>query len=155
MTKLDMELEFSIWYDANKHLDPINSCSESIKDALGVVCAKAEVVHGNIDYEILKPGDDRVPPVPRWLENINGSVPRLLLATVATTKIVSNVHQEPMGIIEDLDKKDIARLRIITQRGHQTAYPNTVPLTDHECDQIIDKLGLQVVMDQLRFNTVH
>lgn len=152
MTKPGNEVEFAIWYNANEHSDPINSCGESIKDALGAICAKNNVGYGEISYEILKPGDDRVPSVPHWLETINGAIPRLL---VATTKTTSNVHQEPTGIIGDLDKKDIARLRVITRKGHYMSYPNTIPLTDYECDQIIDKLGLQVVTDQLSSSIVH
>ena len=148
----DDDLEVSLWYDANVHSDPINSCSESIGDMLDLICKKNGVVHGNIRYEILKPEDDRVPPVPRWLENINGVVPRLL---VAVTKVTKNIHQEPMGISGDLGKKDLARLRAITQREHRMAHPKTTPLTDSECDKIIDKLGLEVVLEQLGSSTVH
>jgi hypothetical protein len=148
----DNDLEVSLWYDANVHLDPINSCSESIKDMLDLICKKNSVVHGNIRYEILKPGDDRVPSVPRWLENTNGVIPRLL---IATTKVTRDTHQEPMGISGDLGKKDLARLRLIVQKEYRMTHPNTTPLVYHECDKIIDKLGLEVVMDQLRSNTVH
>ncbi len=152
MTKVGDEVEFAIWFDANEHSDPINSCSKSMEDAIDVIHGKRNISHGKISYEILKPGDDRVPSVPRWLENINGSVPRLL---VATTKMTNKVRQESMGIIGDLDKKDIARLRVITQREHHKVYPNDDPLTNYECDQIIDKLGIQIVMDQLRSSTIN
>ncbi len=152
MTEPGNEIEFAIWYDANEHLDPINSCSESIKDALDAICAKKNVGHGEISYAILKPGDDRVPLVPRWLEIINGVIPRLLLATTKTT---SSLHKEPIGIVGDLDKKDIGRLRAITRRAHRKAHPKTMPLTNQECDRIIDQIGMEVVMDQLRSTVVH
>ena len=152
MTESDRELEFAIWYDANKHLDPINSCSESIKDALGAICIKNKIGHGKISYEILKPGDDRVPSVPRWLETTNGAIPRLL---VATTKTSSYFYHGPMGIVGDLDKKDIARLRVIVKQVHQKFHPKTTPLTDQECDNIIDRQGMEVVVDQLRSSVVH
>ncbi len=149
---LSKEIEFAIWYDANEHLDPINSCGESIKDALDAICVKNKVGHGKISYEILKPGDDRVPPVPRWLETTNGVIPRLLVATAETS---SHLYQGPMGIVGDLDKKDIARLRVIVQRVHRKFHPKTTPLTDPECDRIIDQQGIEVVMDQLRSSTVN
>ncbi len=155
MTKLGSEMEFAIWYDANEYLDPINSCRESMEDAIDAICVKNNIGHGKISYEILKPGDDRVPSVPSWLENTNGALPKLFVATTKT-KIMSSAHQEPdKGIIEDLDKKDIVRLRIITQREYHKVYPNDTPLTNHECDQIIDKLGMQIVMDQLRSSVVN
>lgn len=152
MTKLGSEMEFSIWYDANEHLDPINSCSESMGDALDAICVKNKIGHGKISYEILKPGDDRVPLVPLWLENIDGAIPRLLVATTETSNCL---YQGPMGIIGDLDKKDIARLRVIVQRVHQKFHPKTTPLNDQECDRIIDQQGMEVVMDQLRSSTVN
>lgn len=152
MTETTNELELAIWYDANEHSDIINLCSKSVIDVLDTVCTKNNTHHDDVSFEILKPGDDRVPPVPLWLEITYGVIPRLL---VATTRVVSNVQQVPVGIIGDLDKKDVARLRVITCREHQKAYPNDAPLTDEECDQIIDKLGLEVVMDQLRSSVVH
>ncbi len=152
MTEPSNEIEFAIWYDASEHLDPINSCSESIKDALDAICTNKNVGHGEISYEILKPGDDRVPLVPRWLEIITGAIPRLLLATTKTT---SSLHKGPTGIIGDLDKKDIARLRAITRRVHRKSYPKTTSLTNQECDRIIDQIGMEVVMAQLRSNVVH
>ncbi len=152
MTETNNELEVAIWYDANEYADPINSCSESIKDMIDTLCIATSDVHGDIDYNILKPGDDRVPSVPRWLENINSAVPRLL---VATTKTTNDVHQETTSIIGDLDKKDVVRLRYITRRAHHMQYPRGDTLTDYECDQIIDKLGIQIVMDQLKSSVVH
>ncbi len=148
----DDDLEVSLWYDANVHSDPINSCSESIGDMLDLICKKNGVVHGEIRYEILKPEDDRVPPVPRWLENTNGVVPRLL---IAITKVTKTLHQESKGMSGDLDKKDLARLRTIVRRKHCMAYPNTTPLTNKECDLFIDKLGLEIVLEQLGSSTVH
>ena len=148
------ELEVAIWYDANEYVDPIKSCSESIGEMINIMCTGTKDTHGKIDYKILKPGDDRVPSVPRWLEKIKNATPRLLVATTKT-RLMSSVKQELPSIIGDLDKKDIARLRAMTQRAHHKSYPNDKNLTDYECDQIIDKLGLEIVMDQLRSSVVH
>jgi len=152
MTETTNELEIAIWYDANEHSDIINLCSKSIIDVLDTVCTKNNTHHGKVNFAILKPGDDRVPQVPRWLEIIDGVCPELL---VATTKVIDNVQEVPMGITGDLDKKDVVRLRVITRREFQMQYPYAISLTDYECDQIIDKLGLEVVMDQLSSSVVH
>ncbi len=151
------ELEVAIWYDANEYVDPIKSCSESIRDMIDIMCAGTKDTHGDIDYKILKPGDDRVPSVPRWLEKTDGATPRLLVATTKTQLMssVSSVNQELPNIIGDLDKKDIARLRFMTRKAHHKSYPRDSPLTDPECDQIIDKLGLEIVMEQLKSSVVH
>ena len=151
------ELEVAIWYDANEYVDPIKSCSGSIKDMIDIMCAGTKDTHGDIDYKILKPGDDRVPIVPRWLEKVNGAMPRLLVATTKTRLMssVSNVNQELPNIVGDLDKKDLTRLRYITRKAHRKSRPHDSPLTDPECDQIIDKLGIEIVMDQLKYSVVH
>ncbi len=158
MTESDSEeLEVAIWYDANEYVDPIKSCSGSIKDMIDIMCSGTKDTHGDIDYKILKPGDDRVPLVPRWLEKIDGAMPRLLVATTKTQLMssVSSVNQELPSIVGDLDKRDIARLRLITQKAHHKARPDDSPLTNYECDQIIDKLGIEIVMDQLKSSVVH
>ncbi len=148
------ELEVAIWYDANEYVDPIKSCSESIRDMIDIMCAGTKDTHGDIDYKILKPGDDRVPSVPRWLAKVKNATPRLLVATTKT-RLMSSVRQEIPSITGDLDKKDIARLRLITQKAHHKSCPDDSPLTNYECDQIIDKLGIEIVMDQLRSSVVH
>ncbi|KKL15391.1 hypothetical protein LCGC14_2506100, partial [marine sediment metagenome] len=43
----------------------------------------------------------------------------------------------------------------VTRREHRMAHPNTTPLTNRECDQLIDRLGLEVVLEQLGSSTVH
>ena len=145
------EIEQAIWYDANTCIDPVGKYGESVKEVIESMCAKSNVVHTGISYKVLKPGDDRVPTVPRWLEKIPGAVPRLLIATTqAKVRIITQ-----SGISNDLDKKDLEKLRAITRRKYKEFNPLEKELTDQECDRFIDTLGMEVVLDQLRSSSVH
>lgn len=144
-------LEWALWYNATEHpVDPISTCRDTIEEMMDVSCKKHNLTHGKVTFEILKPGEDRVPEVPNWLEQQKGSMPRLIVVhSVAEEIIKSNT-----GILGDLDKKDIARLRLATRRIHKQYHPKAEELSDQECDYIIDQMGIEVVMEQLRSSTV-
>jgi len=147
------EIEAAIWYDAGNCIDPVNDFGDSIKEGISQMCLKHSVVCGGTEYEVLKPGDDRVPRVPKWLEKIDGSIPRLL---VARTRIIATASvQNSIGIIGDLDHKDVMRLRALTRMKYQQLNPGSGKLTDQQCDEIIDTLGLEVVLEQLGSGSIH
>jgi hypothetical protein len=54
------------------------------------------------------------------------------------------------GFIYDLTAKDLARLREVTRLMHYQAYPDSPLLTDAECDEIIERIGPQVALKNLR-----
>ena len=152
MTGAGPEVMVALWYDASQESDPVGSCSNSIGESLVRICRMQQLTCGEVSYTLLEPGNDRVPSVPRWLERIKGAVPRLLVATAQT---VALPEQKSWRLVGDLDRKDLARLRAITRRQHAKALPNATPLTDLECDAIIDQLGSEVILEQLRSSTVH
>lgn len=53
-----------------------------------------------------------------------------------------------MNFVESLDKKDLQRLRVITNRAAMAK--GGAPLTDFQCDIIIDELGPEIVYEHLR-----
>lgn len=146
------ELEFAVWYDANKHLTPVETVRDSFSEIIDYFCETMGLSRGSIDFDILKPGDDRVPEVPRWLEQVHKVVPRLL---VVTASVSPRVVESQGDMTTELDTTDLTILRGITRRQHRKANPEAGPLTDQQCDKIIDELGMDVVLSQLRSNTVH
>lgn len=146
------EYETGVWYDANEWINPIAQCGKDLEDAIRHLCSNYRVRCGDIEFEVMKPGDSRVPEVPRWLESKTGVVPRLL---VARTTIVGSVVNYSTGILADLDKKDLIKLRAITKRAHKVHFPKTPELSDEECDSIIDQLGMEVALESLRKGTIH
>lgn len=149
----DPEIELAIWYNAADLLDPIGAFGASVEEALVQICHRKNVVCGKISYEILRPGDDRVPPVPRWLEQIENVAPRLLFAR--TRGVVSSFVRRSLGLVDDLDEKDKIRLRVLTRNKHQQMHPDLLLLTDQQCDVLINQLGMEVIIEQLRSSIVH
>jgi hypothetical protein len=146
-------LETAIWYDANETPDPVAVSGSQIADAFKYRCKVNRIKVSDVKFTILLPGNPRVPEVPRWLEKIPGAIPRLLLAEVIV--LGSLEEDEPPGLVSDLDKKDLQRLRAATRRAHRKARPHETTLSDHECDKIINAAGIETVMQELRNSVKH
>lgn len=145
--KIGATLETAIWYDANVTPDPVAVSGAQIADAFKHRCETNKIKVSDPKFKILKPGDDRVPEVPRWLEKTPGVIPRLLLAEVV---VLGTLEPDLPELVGDLDKKDLQKLRAATRRQHRKTRPHEKPLSDHECDKIINAAGINVVMEQLR-----
>ena len=149
-------VEMAIWFNANDYIleDAVEAKRDEIEEYLKVKCRSMKAKAGEIKFEILKPGDERVPEVPKWLEITPKAVPRLLFAyTDAVPKKLVTTNEG--GIAGDLEKKDLERLRTITRRQHQKSRPGEPRLTDPECDAIINQVGKDVVLEELRKSSVH
>ena len=123
-------------------------------------------------FTVKQPGDDRVPPVPMWLEQKcmslgrreltitlkDGDAPQTWLAPVFLVvegMVLGNKPQfEKRTFIGDLTAKDHARLRKLTKDAWLRADVGTRPLTDDEADRIIEQNGpdaaYTAVMDTIR-----
>lgn len=152
MKKPGEELELALWFDASKNPDPVFQAGDSFKEVFDHVCEMNKVRHGDVTFDILKPGDDSVPEVPRWLETTKGAVPRLV---IAYTTILGTAIEAPKGILGDLDIKDVMKLRVIVRNIYRMHYPDQSVITDTECDAIIDNMGMEAVMEQLQNSAVH
>jgi len=84
---------------------------------------------GPVKFEIKKPGEDRVPPVP---DRIKGPDVRLL---IATAEVLGFEVVAKQSFVDGLDKRDLRRLRAATRQAHGSQLPDSV------CDQIIERLG--------------
>ncbi len=84
---------------------------------------------GPVTFEIKRPGEDRVPPVPA---HITGPDVRLL---VATAEVVGFEPVHRGSFLNELSEADLVRLRKATRKVHGKKLPDGV------CDQIIERLG--------------
>lgn len=84
---------------------------------------------GPVSFEIKRPGEDRVSPVP---DRIKGPDVRLL---VATAEVVGLETVKAESFVSGLDKRDLIRLRKATRAAHGRNYPDAI------CDQIIERMG--------------
>lgn len=98
---------------------------------------------GPIQFEIKRPGQDRVPQVP---DHLSGPDVRLL---VATAEVLGFETTKRESFIDQLDKRDLIRLRSITRKG------SSKRLTDAQCDQLIERLGPNAAAQTVRSGMVH
>lgn len=148
MIRLGQLLEFSLWYNAAKCMDGITEFGDQCLEPMINSCASYGFKLGQPKFSVLKPGDPRVPEVPFWLRAQSGALPRLLVAEARV--LVLSSAERAGGLVYDLDKKDLERLRHITREAHRKHFPNAEPFTDVECDTMINSMGEEVVMDSLR-----
>ena len=149
------QAEVAIWFDANETKDPIGERKAEITEAFDTKCRSMKARCGEIKFVILKPGEERVPPVPKYFEKIKDADPQLLVATADIKPIKSIFTGVSGGISGDLEKKDLEKLRAIVRKRHKKNRPNAVRLTDVECDEVIDACGQDVVLEQLRADQLH
>lgn len=138
-------IETAIWLDGRETRGQRTRYDGDVRKAIADLCSEQGVVHGPVVFSVLKPGDERVPPVP---DHISGPDVRLLHAEAKVVGIAMEVN--PSRFVSDLDPKDVARLREITRRGHRKANPHDAPLTDDECDAMIEALGPDAAADAVR-----
>ncbi len=148
MIRLGQRLEYSLWYNAAKCLDGISEFGDQCVEPMINQCASYGFKCGEPTFSVLKPGDPRVPEVPFWLRMESGALPRLLVAE-ATVEVLPS-SERAGGLVYDLDRKDLERLRAITRRVHKKYYPHSPVFTDEECDTMINSMGEEVVLDTLR-----
>ena len=136
-------IEAAIWLSGAETDDMKDQYVSEVCDEIDRSCEDEGDTHGPVTFYELRPGDPRVPKVPK---NIKGPDVRLFIAecTVLPRPVVKK-----RGISGDLDRKDREALRKITRVAYARANPGA-RLTDMECDDYIDELGERVVMRQLR-----
>lgn len=120
--------EYAIWIDGTE--------TEAMLRQWKADCAymmasshEPKLTLGPVTFEIKRPGEDRVPPVP---DRIKGPNVRLLVATAEVLGFEALARQ---SFVDELDKRDLKRLRRATREAHGKNLPDAV------CDQIIDRLG--------------
>lgn len=131
--------ETAIWMTGEEAPELKERFIEDVRAYLAEVAERDGVVIGPLVMCEKSPGDDRVPPVP---DTIQGPAVKLLVGEATVVAVHPAIA--PWSFVLDLDKKDLHRLREITRQ----AAPG--PLSDEECDEIIDEIGVETAVRTLR-----
>ena len=165
-------LEMSIWLDGSETQAMIEHYQrDMIPSVLKDSAKKAGALISPATFEVKRPGEERVPPVPKWLEDrIAGTgrravaVPGVLVSDqpveapvllVAEARVLGPAPDfSARSFLSDLSPLDLKKLRAITKRSWLENNPSAGPLTDSEADAIIEKHGpdaaYQVTVDGSR-----
>ncbi len=100
------------------------------------------LIFGPIKYEVLPRDHDKVP------EPYLG-VPDNAKFLVGAAKIVAFVQEGGDSITNDIDKKDLIKLRELTQKIWRKTNPKERILKTKELDKVINEWGEKVVHDEV------
>lgn len=131
--------ECAIWLDGTETEDMLRQwkadCSYLMSHSYDPVLRL-----GPVSFEIKRPGEDRVPQVP---DHLQGPDVRLL---IASADVFGHEIARKTSFVDQLDRRDLQRLRTATRREHG----KRGHLTDAMCDQIIERLGPVAAAENVR-----
>jgi hypothetical protein len=128
--KVGETLQTAIWLTGTETPELRERYEKDVTESLLSVSSGSGFVVGPIYCTELKPGEDRVPPVP---DHIQGPDVRLLV--VEAVLVAELLEIDNRGFIGELTDEDLAALRRITRARSK------YPLSDTDCDDIINELG--------------
>lgn len=137
--KIGDRLETAFWLTGTESAALLEHHREEIAANALETFAAFGLIPGPIEWTVLLPGADRVPPVPT---HIQGPEVQLLVATVVA--VAKAPETRTRTFVGDLAQKDLEILRMFTRRGAQRE------LTDIECDDWIEQLGPEAAMAAVR-----
>ena len=142
-------IEIAIWLDGTETETHLKRWQEEIvPESVRRAEIQDHIVLGPVRYVTKRPGEERVPQVPK---HINGPDVRLLVAEAPVLAIQKSVIE--VGFCGDLEDADLANLRKVTRRAYRAQHPDFPALTDAQCDSIINAMGPQAAVATLRGNS--
>jgi hypothetical protein len=136
-------IEAALWFDPSR-LSQETSARLAIERALHDCADEANAIVGPPRWEILTPGDRRLPDPP-------ADAPRGVKCLVGHCIVLALADERPARRFAlELDANDLARFRAITRRAWAARYPSDPPLTDHECDDWIERYGPDAAANVVR-----
>jgi hypothetical protein len=145
--EIGMPVEVAVWLTGRETEYQMECFRKDCAAELGAFGLEHGVLMGEPRLIEKLPGEDRVPPVPA---NVSGPNVRLLIFEAEVKEFLRPQIIKSSGFVHDLDKQDLARLRTITRVAHQKNCPLERPLTDAECDDVIEQIGPTIALKTLR-----
>ena len=137
-------LETAIWLTGEEPEGLKARFERDLRTSLAAMAAAEGVIIGPLIMTEKKPGDDRMPKVPDYIQ---GPDVRLLIGEAA---VIDDVFASDGAFVADLEPKDLERLRSILRRVHQAFNPGTPELTTEKCDEYINQNGPDAALAALR-----
>lgn len=143
--KLGEAVQGAMWFTGEETPERKRELVEQIKTEISTTVEGAGFAHGEFRGTIMMPGEADCPEVP---DHIQGVEVVLMILEVDIVCRLPNLTKR--SFVGDLDRKDLMRIRAITRGAHLSANPGSVPLTDAECDDIIERIGPESAMADVR-----
>lgn len=143
---IGMPIEVAIWLTGRETEQHMVQWRRDCEAEIGRFGLEHGVMMSEGVYTEKRPGEDRVPQVP---DHISGPDVRLLVCEARVLRPETQIVKST-GFVQDLDAKDLARLRQITRRAYAKTHPGQARLNDAECDAIIERVGPESALKTLR-----
>ena len=137
-------LETAIWLDGRKTDELKHKFEKDLRESLAGMADEERVIIGPLMMTEKRPGEDRVPGVPDYIQ---GPDVRLL---VGEATVFACLPATESRFVDDLDEKDLERLRSILRRVHRSYNPGKPDLSDEKCDEYINVNGPDAALAALR-----
>lgn len=137
-------IETSIWMTGEEPSRLKDRFEKDLRTALAEMADAEGVIIGPLLMEEKKPGEDRVPPVPKAIQ---GPDVRLL---VGTATIMDYEPVSEGNFVAELEPKDLERLRGIARRAFKRLNPDKPDLSTERCDEFINQNGPEIALAALR-----
>ena len=140
-------VETAVWLTGTETPEMRRQYEAEVKNAIARAQSENGAILGPVVWTEKKPGEERVPTPPA---HVNGPDVRLLVGEakiVARAPVLSTTGSR---FVADLDGADLAQLRAATRRAYANDFPGYPPLTDRQCDTLINDLGPEAALNTLR-----
>lgn len=136
-------MESAIWINGTEGAELLTRYRTDVMNAMLELAASQNLALTPLRWTEKRPGDDRVPPVP---DHIQGPDVRLL---VAEADVMAQTLVSAGNFLGELEPRDLARLRRVTREAYLRQYPGRAPLTNRQCDTLINDLGPDAALASL------
>lgn len=138
--KIGDQFEFASWFSERERAMALKVCSAAMHRAQET----NGVIFGPWRWSEKAPGEERVPNPPK------DAPVGVKILVVEADVVAFRPNLNAYRFSRDIDQKDLAALRNVTQRQYRKANPRLPALTVDELDNIIDQIGPKVGLDMLR-----
>lgn len=143
-------IETAIWMTGAEPEGMSERFEVDLRTALASMAEAEGVIIGPLVMTEKRPGEDRVPDVPDYIQGMDV---RLL---VGEATVIAEMFESEGAFVADLEPRDLERLRTILQRVHQQYNPGKPELSVEKCDEYINRNGPDAALAALREQvTVH
>lgn len=149
--KIGDVIESAIWMDGTETAEQRKLHDQHVTTAIERLCEQEGFTHGPVIFHEKKPDDDRVPSVPKNIEETADDLSRIRLLVAEATVTKKMPETSKGSFIANLELKDLKALRKITRKAYAKSYGTLIGNT--KCDEIIEALGPDAAVETLE--TLH
>ncbi len=134
----------AMWLDGTETPELLERYRQDVLNAMLALAQSQGLALTPIRWSQKLPGEDRVPEVP---DHIQGPSVYLLVAEAEVMACLETY--DPGNFLAELEPRDLLRLRGVTRKAYAKQFPGREPLSDRQCNTLINDLGPDAALASL------